>query len=117
MLDTARHFFDQAANLLKLEEPLRELLRYPKRKLIVTFPIRMDSGQVRHFEGYRVQHHPVLGPTKGGIRYHPEVTLEEVEALAVLMAWKCAVLNLPFGGIYSERSRTVKTTDFPDGFG
>ncbi|OGF52657.1 MAG: glutamate dehydrogenase [Candidatus Fraserbacteria bacterium RBG_16_55_9] len=98
MLDTARHFFDQAANLLKLEEPLRELLRYPKRKLIVTFPIRMDSGQVRHFEGYRVQHHPVLGPTKGGIRYHPEVTLEEVEALAVLMAWKCAVLNLPFGG-------------------
>lgn len=98
MLETARHFFDQAANLLKLEEPLRELLRYPKRKLIVTFPIRMDAGHVRHFEGYRVQHHPVLGPTKGGIRYHPEVTLEEVEALAILMAWKCAVLNLPFGG-------------------
>jgi glutamate dehydrogenase (NAD(P)+) len=98
MLDTARHFFDQAAKLLQLEEPLCELLRYPKRKLIVTFPIRMDDGHVQHFEGYRVQHHPVLGPTKGGIRYHPEVTLEEVEALAILMAWKCAVLNLPFGG-------------------
>jgi len=98
MLETARHFFDQAADRLQLEEPLRELLRYPKRKLIVTFPVRMDDDRVRHFEGYRVQHHPVLGPTKGGIRYHPEVTLEEVEALAILMAWKCAVLNLPFGG-------------------
>ncbi len=98
MLDTARYFFDQAADLLQLEESLRELLRYPKRKLIVTFPVRMDDGHVRHFEGYRVQHHPVLGPTKGGIRFHPEVTLEEVEALAILMAWKCAVMHLPFGG-------------------
>ncbi|MBI1729885.1 Glu/Leu/Phe/Val dehydrogenase [Candidatus Acetothermia bacterium] len=98
MLDSARFFFDRAADILKLEEPLRELLRYPKRKLIVNFPIRMDNGKVQHFEGYRVQHHPVLGPTKGGIRYHPDVSLDEVEALSVLMAWKCSVMGLPFGG-------------------
>ena len=98
MLDSARYFFDRAADVLKLEDALRELLRYPKRKLIVNFPIRLDSGKVQHFEGFRVQHHPVLGPTKGGIRYHPDVTLDEVEALSVLMAWKCAVMSLPFGG-------------------
>jgi len=98
MLESAQHFFDRAAERLKLEEWLIELLRYAKRKLIVTFPVVMDDGSVRHFEGYRVQHDPVLGPTKGGIRYHPEVTLEEVEALAILMAWKCAVLHIPFGG-------------------
>ncbi len=98
MLDSARHFFDRAADILNLEDPLRELLRYPKRKLIVNFPIKMDDGDVKHFEGYRVQHHPVLGPTKGGIRYHPDVSLDEVEALSVLMAWKCSVMSLPFGG-------------------
>jgi glutamate dehydrogenase (NAD(P)+) len=98
MLESARHFFDRAAERLKLEEAMIALLRYPKRKLIVNFPVQMDDGRIQHFEGYRVQHHPVLGPTKGGIRYHPEVTLEEVEALAVLMAWKCSVMGLPFGG-------------------
>jgi glutamate dehydrogenase (NAD(P)+) len=98
MLETARHFFDVAAERLKLEAPLRTLLRYPKRKLIVVFPIAMDDGSVQHFEGYRVQHHPILGPTKGGIRYHPDVSLEEIEALAILMTWKCAVAQLPFGG-------------------
>jgi glutamate dehydrogenase (NAD(P)+) len=98
MLETARHFFDRAAKRLQLEDAMVELLRYPKRKLIVTFPVRMDDGSVRHYEGYRVQHHPVLGPTKGGIRFHPDVTVDEVEALAVLMAWKCSVLGLPFGG-------------------
>ncbi len=98
MLESARHFFDRAAERLQLEEALVELLRYPKRKLIVNFPVQMDDGRVRQFEGYRVQHHPVLGPTKGGIRYHPDVTLEEVEALAILMAWKCSLMGLPFGG-------------------
>lgn len=98
MLESARYFFDRAADLLELEDSMRELLRYPKRKLIVNFPILMDNGDFKHFEGYRVQHHPVLGPTKGGIRYHPDVDLDEVEALAVLMAWKCSVLHLPFGG-------------------
>ncbi len=98
MLELARHFYDAAAERLKLEEPVRELLRYPKRKLTVVFPVLLDDGRLRHFEGYRVQHHPVLGPTKGGIRYHPDVTLEEVEGLAILMTWKCAVAGLPFGG-------------------
>ena len=98
MLETARHFFDKAADHIKLEDSLRELLRYPKRKLIVNFPVRMDDGNTQHIEAYRVQHHQVLGPTKGGLRYHPDVTIEEVEALAVLMAWKCAVMHVPFGG-------------------
>ncbi len=98
MLETARHFFDLAAEHLQLEHSLRTLLRYPKRKLIVIFPVVMDDGRVQHFEGYRVQHHPVLGPTKGGLRYHPDASLEEVEALAILMTWKCAVAQLPFGG-------------------
>lgn len=98
MLGTARHFFDVAAERLKLEEGLIALLRYPKRKLIVNFPVRMDDGRTISFEGYRVQCHPVLGPGKGGIRYHPETTLDEVEALAVLMNWKCAVAGLPFSG-------------------
>ncbi|MFN4217738.1 MAG: Glu/Leu/Phe/Val family dehydrogenase [Candidatus Bipolaricaulia bacterium] len=98
MLKTARYFFDVAAKRLKLEDSLVELLRYPKRKLIVHFPVRMDDGRTVSFEGYRVQCHPVLGPGKGGIRYHPDTTLEEVEALAVLMNWKCAVAGLPFSG-------------------
>ena len=98
MLEAARYFFDEAAKKLKLEEGLIELLRYPKRKLIVTFPVKMDDGSVKHFEGFRVQCHPVLGPGKGGIRYHPDTVLEEVEALAVLMNWKCAVAGLPFSG-------------------
>lgn len=98
MLETARYFFDLAAKKLKLEDSLIEFLRYPKRKLIVNLPVRMDNGRVVTFEGYRVQCHPVLGPGKGGIRYHPDTTLEEVEALAVLMNWKCAVAGLPFSG-------------------
>lgn len=98
LLEMARYFFDEAAERLHLEDSLRELLRYPKRKLIVVFPVLMDDGKVKHFEGYRVQHHAVLGPTKGGIRYHPDVTLEEVEALAILMTWKTSVMGLPFGG-------------------
>lgn len=98
MLETARYFFDVAAKKLKLEDSLIELLRYPKRRLIVNFPVRMDDGRVINVEGYRVQCHPVLGPGKGGIRYHPDTTLEEVEALAILMNWKCAVAGLPFSG-------------------
>lgn len=98
MLETARYFFDVAAKKLKLEDSLIELLRYPKRRLIVNFPVRMDDGRVINVEGYRVQCHPVLGPGKGGIRYHPDTTIDEVEALAVLMNWKCAVAGLPFSG-------------------
>ncbi len=98
MLELARHFYDVAAERLELKEPIRTLLRYPKRKVTVEVPVIMDDGRVERFEGYRVQHHPVLGPTKGGIRYHPNVTLEEVEGLAFLMTWKCAVAGLPFSG-------------------
>ncbi len=98
LLETAQHFFDEAADRLGLESSLRELLRYPKRKLIVGFPVQMDSGEARYFEGYRVQHHSVLGPCKGGIRYHPDVTVEEIEALAILATWEAALLGLPFSG-------------------
>lgn len=98
LLETARYFFDEAADRLGLESSLRELLRYPKRKLIVVFPLQMDDGHVRPLEGFRVQHNPVLGPCKGGIRYHPDVTLEEIEALAILATWEAALLGLPFSG-------------------
>jgi len=98
LADTARYFFDEAAGKLKLSKSMIELLSYPKRELIVNFPVTMDDGQVKHFVGYRVQHHPVLGPCKGGIRFHPQVTLEEVEGLALLMTWKTSLMNLPFSG-------------------
>lgn len=98
MLDTARYFFDVAAERLELEDWVRKMLRFPKRKLIVHIPVQKDDGTIQNFEGFRVQYHPLLGPCKGGIRYHPDVTVEEVEALAVLMTWKCSVMNLPFVG-------------------
>jgi glutamate dehydrogenase (NAD(P)+) len=98
LLQTARHFFDEAAARLGLETSLRELLRYPKRKLIVGFPLVLDCGEVCYVEGYRVQHHAVLGPCKGGVRYHPEVTLEEIEALAILATWEAALVGVPLSG-------------------
>ncbi|MCS6903166.1 MAG: glutamate dehydrogenase, partial [Candidatus Bipolaricaulota bacterium] len=98
LLETAQYFFEEAADRLGLERSLRELLAYPKRKFIVVFPVVMDDGRVESFEGYRVQHHLVLGPCKGGVRYHPEVTLAEVEALAILATWEAALLELPFSG-------------------
>ncbi|HID93523.1 MAG TPA: Glu/Leu/Phe/Val dehydrogenase [bacterium (Candidatus Stahlbacteria)] len=90
--------FDIAADKLGLEKDMREILRKPKRQLIVSFPVKMDDGTYRVFEGYRVQHNLARGPAKGGIRYHPDVTLDEVKALAMWMTWKCAVVNIPFGG-------------------
>lgn len=98
LLETAQYFFDEVADRLGLELSLRELLRYPKRQLIVVFPVVMDNGEVQNFEGYRVQHHLVLGPGKGGMRYHPDVTLAEIEALAILATWEAALLGLPFSG-------------------
>src|SRR5947199_423916 len=77
---------------------MREILRQPKRELTVNFPVRLDSGRIKTFTGYRVQHNVNRGPAKGGIRFHPEVTLDEVKALAMWMTWKCAVVNIPFGG-------------------
>jgi glutamate dehydrogenase (NAD(P)+) len=90
--------FDFAARKLNLEEGLWKLLRHPSREIIVHFPVQMDDGRVEVFTGYRVQHSQARGPGKGGIRYAPDVTLDEVRALASWMTWKCAVVNIPFGG-------------------
>jgi glutamate dehydrogenase (NAD(P)+) len=90
--------FDQAAELMKLDPNLRMRLKMPQRSLIVSIPVKMDDGAVRVFTGYRVQHDSARGPTKGGIRYHPEVNLGEVAALAMWMTWKCALAGLPYGG-------------------
>ena len=90
--------FELAAERLNLTEDMREILRQPKRELAVNFPVRLDSGRIKTFTGYRVQHNVNRGPAKGGIRYGPEVTLDEVKALAMWMTWKCAVVGIPFGG-------------------
>jgi glutamate dehydrogenase/leucine dehydrogenase len=96
--DLALQNFDIAADALDLPEDIRQMIKYPERELLVTLPVRMDNGHIRRFQGYRVQHNTVRGPAKGGIRYHPNVTLDEVRALATWMTWKCAVVNIPFGG-------------------
>jgi len=96
--EVALQQFGVAAELLSLKRGIRELLSLPKRELTVNFPVELEDGSVRVFSGYRVHHSTVLGPTKGGIRYHPDVSLNEVRALAMLMTWKCAVVGLPYGG-------------------
>jgi glutamate dehydrogenase (NAD(P)+) len=93
---TAR--FDLAAHKLNLDEGIWKVLRYPTRELIVHIPVAMDNGKLEVFTGFRVQHSIARGPSKGGIRYAPDVTLDEVRALAAWMTWKCAVVNIPFGG-------------------
>src|SRR5437667_6840784 len=90
--------FDMAAEFLKLDPGLRQILRTPKRVLEVSLPTKMDNGQVKVFTGYRVQHNIARGPAKGGIRYHPNLTLDEVKALASWMTWKCATVGIPYGG-------------------
>ena len=94
----AQQQFDIAADRLKLEPGLRRVLREPRRELTVHFPVKMDDGSVQVFTGYRVQHNLGRGPAKGGIRYHQDVSLDEVKALAMWMTWKCAVVGIPFGG-------------------
>lgn len=94
----AQEQFDLAADKMGLEEDLRQVLRVPKRELTVHFPVRMDDGSIKSFTGYRVQHNLGRGPGKGGIRYHQNVSLDEVRALAMWMTWKSAVVNIPFGG-------------------
>ena len=90
--------FEVAARKLGLEEGLYRYLRYPSKEITVYIPIRMDSGHLEIFTGYRVHHSTVRGPGKGGIRFSPDVTLDEVRALASWMTWKCAVVDIPFGG-------------------
>jgi glutamate dehydrogenase (NAD(P)+) len=90
--------FDGAARILKLEPGIWKILTHPKRQITVSCPVQMDNGEIEVFTGYRVQYNITLGPAKGGIRYHPGVTLDEVTALAAWMTWKCAVAHVPFGG-------------------
>jgi glutamate dehydrogenase (NAD(P)+) len=94
----AQYQFDIAAEHLQLDEGMCKWLRSINRELTVTFPVIMDDGRMELFTGYRVQHNLARGPAKGGIRYHPQVTLDEIRALAMLMTWKCAVVNIPYGG-------------------
>ncbi|HYU50311.1 MAG TPA: Glu/Leu/Phe/Val dehydrogenase [Candidatus Limnocylindria bacterium] len=96
--EVAQQQFDLAADRLSLDPGLRRVLREPRRELTVHFPVKMDDGSVQVFTGYRVQHNVGRGPAKGGIRYHQDVTLDEVKALAMWMTWKCAVVAIPYGG-------------------
>jgi len=90
--------FDAVADFVNLDDDLRLFLRTPQRELIVHFPVEMDDGHLQMFTGYRVHHNMAKGPTKGGIRYHPDVSLDECRALAMWMTWKCALMDLPYGG-------------------
>jgi len=90
--------FELAANALELDDNVRAMIKYPERVLEVAVPVRMDTGRIVRYQGCRVQHNTARGPAKGGIRFHPNVTVDEVKALATWMTWKCAVVNIPFGG-------------------
>ncbi|HET9224532.1 MAG TPA: Glu/Leu/Phe/Val dehydrogenase [Roseiflexaceae bacterium] len=94
----AQQQFDKAAKLLELPQSISEVLRVPQRELTVNFPVKLDNGSTKVYTGYRVQHNLGRGPVKGGIRYHPAVDIDEVRALAMWMTWKCALVNIPYGG-------------------
>ena len=96
--ETVVHYFDRAADALDMEQSTRRLLRMPKREITVEVPVEMDDGRIETLVGYRTQHNNARGPMKGGLRYHPEVDIDEVRALASLMTWKTAVVNIPYGG-------------------
>ncbi|HEX4749062.1 MAG TPA: Glu/Leu/Phe/Val dehydrogenase [Bryobacteraceae bacterium] len=96
--ESASHRFDEAAELLGLDDGMRKVLRQPTMEVTVNIPVTLDDGRVEVFTGYRVQHSIARGPAKGGIRFAPDVSLDEVRALAAWMTWKCAVVNIPFGG-------------------
>jgi glutamate dehydrogenase (NAD(P)+) len=98
LYSTAMHQLDRVATRIGLDPDIHERLRYPRRALVVSIPVRMDTGRTEVFTGYRVHHNTVLGPTKGGLRYAPDVNLGEVTGLAMLMSWKCALMGLPYGG-------------------
>lgn len=97
-LDVALHQLKTAAEMLNLDEGIHAILRHPKRSLVVSIPVKMDNGEVCVFMGCRVQHNDARGPFKGGIRYHPDVTIDEITALAMWMTWKCAIVDIPYGG-------------------
>ena len=106
--------FDLVAERLQIPEDERARIKYPKRSMTVALPVHMDDGSTKVFSGYRVQHHLTLGPTKGGLRYHPDVRLGEVAALAMWMSWKCALTGLPYGSRSSaKRSMSWRPTWAP----
>ena len=96
--EMAQKQFDNVADLLNLDPPVREFLRWPMREFHFRIPVRMDDGNIRMFKGYRVQHNDALGPNKGGLRFHPSETVDSIRALATWMTWKCAVADIPLGG-------------------
>ena len=96
--EMAQRQFDHVAELLKLDQPVREILRWPMREFHFRIPVRMDDGTMRVFQGFRVQHNDARGPNKGGIRFHPAETIDTVRARATWMTWKCAVADIPLGG-------------------
>lgn len=98
LYEQALEVFRNAARVMQLDPNIQKFLERPQRTIIVEFPVLMDDGRVEMFVGYRCQHNTALGPAKGGIRYHPNVTLDEVQTLAFWMTWKCSLLNLPYGG-------------------
>lgn len=112
VLAMARQQLALAAQHLNLDAGLHEVLSRPKRKLMVSFPVVFDNGEVHVFEGYRVQHNTSRGPTKGGIRYHPDVDVDETTALAMWMTWKCAVADIPYGGAKGSVKVDVKKLSF-----
>lgn len=89
---------DEVSNMIGLDKGLHQFLAQPKRVLTISIPVKMDDGTIKVFTGFRSQHNDALGPFKGGIRYHPQVTIEEVKALSMWMTWKCAIANIPYGG-------------------
>src|SRR5438128_620141 len=93
---TVDYYLDGAMERLHLDDPVREVLRAPQQEVHVRLPVKLSGGRLRVFNGYRVQHNNVRGPFKGGLRFHPEVDLDEVRAMASLMTWKCALVELPF---------------------
>jgi glutamate dehydrogenase (NAD(P)+) len=97
-LESMMSRFDRAAEILGIQRGVYEYLKTPAKQIIISIPIQMDNGEIEVFDGYRVIHNDILGPSKGGIRFAPDITLDEVKALAAWMTWKCAVVNIPFGG-------------------
>jgi glutamate dehydrogenase (NAD(P)+) len=95
---TVQGYLDEACKVAEIPKYIQTILSQPKNEIIVNFPVRMDSGEIRLFKGYRIQHNNLLGPFKGGIRYHKGVSLDDLKALAAMMTWKCALMNLPLGG-------------------
>jgi len=93
-----QNYLDDASKLIQMPEYIRSILSQPKNEIIVNFPVRMDNGEYRLFKGYRIQHNNILGPYKGGMRYHEHASLDDFKALAAMMTWKCSLMNLPFGG-------------------